>query len=55
MIAKKTDPAVTIRLPRELLDKATRAANRNGRSRNTEIVLRLAHSLGVGKARMQAK
>ncbi len=47
MIAKKTDPAVTIRFPRKVLDGVTKAAQRNRRSRNTEVIERLASSLGV--------
>lgn len=47
MIASKQDPAVTVRFPKPVLDAATRAAKRNGRSRNSEIVARLAESLKV--------
>lgn len=47
MIAKKTDPAVTIRFPKKVLDGVTRAASTNKRSRNTEVVSRLAESLGI--------
>ena len=47
MIAKRKDPAVTVRFPREVLDRATRAARANGRSRNSEIVMRLAQSFGA--------
>lgn len=49
MIAKKNDPAITIRFPREVLDQATKAAQSSGRSRNTEIVVRVAQSLGIVK------
>lgn len=45
MIAKKTDPAVTIRFPKTVLEEVTRAASENKRSRNSEILVRLAGSL----------
>lgn len=47
MIARKQDPAVTVRFPRDVLERATRAAKASGRSRNSEIVIRLAQSLGL--------
>lgn len=45
MIAKRTDPAVTIRFPQRVLDEVTKAAKKNKRSRNTEVIDRLAESL----------
>lgn len=45
MIAKRKDSPVTVRFPREVLDRVTVVARSNGRSRNTEIVYRLAESL----------
>ena len=47
MIARKQDPAVTVRFPRNILDKVTQAAKASGRSRNSEVLVRLAQSLGV--------
>jgi hypothetical protein len=51
MIASKQDPAVTVRFPKYILDAATRAAMASGRSRNSEIVIRLAQSLKVKKGK----
>lgn len=47
VIAKANENPVTIRFPRGVLDALTESARRNGRSRNSEAVLRLAESLGV--------
>lgn len=49
MIAKKTDPAVTIRFPRQVLESVTKAARDNKRSRNTEVIERLSKSLAGSK------
>jgi predicted HicB family RNase H-like nuclease len=47
-IAAKDDPALAIRLPSDLLAALTAAAARAGRSRNSEIIMRLRQSLELG-------
>ncbi|MFZ5658786.1 MAG: Arc family DNA-binding protein [Pseudomonadota bacterium] len=44
-IAAAGDPARTIRIPADVLARLREAAQRNGRSQNTEIVQRLVESL----------
>ena len=44
MIAKKTDPAHRLRMPQSLMTKVSRAAGKNGRSVNSELVVRVADS-----------
>ncbi len=45
LVAKTNDPSVRIRFPKKVLRDLDQAAARNGRSRNSEIVHRLAQSL----------
>lgn len=45
LVASRTDPTVLLRLPAELLEQVDRAAARAGRSRNSEILVRLTTSL----------
>lgn len=45
LVAKTNDPSVRVRFPSKVLRELDRAAARNGRSRNSEIVHRLAKSL----------
>ena len=45
MIAKRTDPSVLLRVPEPLLKQLDAAADTSGRSRNTEILVRLEKSL----------
>jgi len=40
-IAKRSDPQINIRLPRDLVKKLETSARKNGRSRNTEIIFLL--------------
>lgn len=47
IVAKGSDRSVRVRFPKALLIKLDEAATEGGRSRNTEIVKRLAESLGV--------
>lgn len=47
MIAKRDENPVTVRFPTDVLKRITESAKENGRSRNTEIVLRLADSVGM--------
>lgn len=47
VIAKANENPVTIRFPRGVLQALTDSARKNGRSRNSEAVIRLAESLGV--------
>lgn len=47
LIAKANENPVVIRFPRSVLDAVTESARRNGRSRNSEVVMRIAQSLGV--------
>lgn len=54
MIATKKDRPVTIRFPVDVLAAVRSAAQRNGRSQNSEIVFRLAQSLGVNGKSTQA-
>lgn len=44
-IAKADDKPVTVRFPHGLLDRLDAEAQRQGRSRNTEIIARLQQSL----------
>ena len=44
LIASRDDPPILLRLPKEVLNKVNRAAAQAGRSRNTEIIYRLAES-----------
>lgn len=50
-VAKADDQAVTVRFPPGLLDRLDAAAQREGRSRNTEIIRRLAESLDQTRQR----
>ena len=43
--ASRKDPAVLLRLPRDLVKRVGEAAKKSARSRNSEIVLRLQKSL----------
>ncbi len=44
LIATKDDPAVLLRVPKPVLKKVNEAAAKSGRSRNTEILIRLEES-----------
>ena len=46
-IATRKDPSVLLRVPKPLLKSLDAAAAKNGRSRNTEVIVRLAESLGL--------
>lgn len=45
IIASAKDPAATVRFPADLLKQLNRTARVNGRSRNSEIIVRLRESL----------
>lgn len=47
MVAGAKESPVAVRFPKPLLEAVTAAAKQNGRSRNSEIVVRLADSLGL--------
>lgn len=47
MIATRNDPSVLLRCPKNLLEAVDSAAAKGGRSRNTEILVRLSQSLGL--------
>lgn len=47
LVAKANENPVAVRFPKPVLDAVTAAAKASGRSRNTEIVVRLAESLGL--------
>lgn len=47
LIASTKDSSLTVRMPKDLLSAVKEAARSSGRSQNTEIVFRLAHSLGI--------
>lgn len=47
IVATGNDPSVRFRLPKQLLAVLNEAAVRSCRSRNTEMCVRLAESLGV--------
>jgi len=49
MIAKRSDTALTVRLPEGLLQRVREEAAKNGRSGNSEIVIRLKESLESDK------
>lgn len=55
MVAGAKEPPIAVRLPRPVLDAVTAAAKQNGRSRNSEIVVRLAESLGLRGNRKDEK
>lgn len=55
MVVGKDGKPITIRFPGELADELAVAAAQNGRSRNTEIVLRLKKSLGKAKSARQQR
>lgn len=48
-VAKRGDKAVPVRFPKEVIGSLDAAAARNGRSRNSEILVRLAESLGLNR------
>lgn len=52
VIAKADDQAVTVRFPPGLVDRLDAASKRAGRSRNSEIVVRLTESLDRDKKKM---
>ena len=45
MIAKKDDPRFLVSMPKIMKDELTAVARRNGRTRNSEVLMRLKHSL----------
>lgn len=45
LVAKRDDPSVLLRVPGALLERINAAAERNGRSRNSEILILLARGL----------
>lgn len=51
LIAGRKQKPVAVRLPAELQEAIEAAAARNGRSRNSEIVVRLAQSFGLPEER----
>jgi hypothetical protein len=56
MVVGKDGKPITIRFPDGLAEELAVAASENGRSRNTEIVLRLKKSLGkAAKASKQQR
>jgi hypothetical protein len=46
-VASRADPSLRIRLPRKVLQAMTNQARKNGRSRNSEIVVALARAAGL--------
>lgn len=46
LVASRNDPAVLVRMPGDLRDRLASVARNNGRSRNSEILFLLSHSLG---------
>lgn len=50
VVAKRKDPQALLRLPPDLLKKIDQVAASNGRSRNTEIVVRLRQSVAAEEA-----
>lgn len=53
-VAKRTDPSVRLRLPKQVIKAITARARKNGRSRNSEIVVVLAHAAGLLGEQAQA-
>lgn len=47
VIASRKEKPVGLRLPTDIREALDREAARNGRSRNSEIVVRLVESLGL--------
>lgn len=52
--ATRKDPAVLVRLPRDVLKKVDAASAASGRSRNTEIIYRLQLALQADAAQSPA-
>jgi len=51
LVATAKDPATNLRVPKQLMDLIDRAAKASGRSRNSEIIVRLGRSFeSTGKA-----
>lgn len=50
LIAGRNEKPIGVRLPEAVRNALDQSAARNGRSRNSEIVFRLANSLGVIEA-----
>ena len=50
MLATRNDPPVKVRFPGEVLKKLDAAAKKAGRSRNSEILVRLSDSLKAKRA-----
>lgn len=50
-IAKRDDPAFRLRLPKDVLRAISARAKKNGRSRNSEIVVVLAQVISEEKAK----
>lgn len=55
VIARATDQAVTVRFPPGMVDRLDAASKRSGRSRNSEIVVRLKDTLDADDKRVQRK
>ncbi len=54
-VARRKDPAVLVRFPKAILKKLGEASRQNGRSRNTEIILRIDQSFQAsGEGESQA-
>lgn len=50
LVSKRTDPSFRLRLPKPVLKAITAEARKNGRSRNSEIVVALARYVGEQRA-----
>ena len=55
LVASRKDPAVLVRLPGRVLAALDSVAKKNGRSRNSEVIFRLAQSLGISDVRTNKK
>ena len=53
-IATAKDPSTNVRMPADLMDQIDAQAAKNGRSRNTEIVIRLRKSLEADRPRRRS-
>ncbi len=53
-IATRKDPSVLLRVPKPILKSLDAAAAKNGRSRNSEVLVRLSESLGLTPAPAKA-
>jgi Arc-like DNA binding domain len=55
MIATANDPSIRVRIPKRMMERIVKLADRNSRSVNSEILQRLVASLTAPVARRQPR